>query len=307
MDKNSQDSEPENIQKMVTFFFPQHTYAPGMVEKSIQAGELFINGSDMLPYLQTALLDEKIVEVEFDGLDRVYFSRIYDDLPDPVETEVDGETALVIPEYDVGDYLKKQAYLIVLPIEPGLGNHFIRYSKKITLRLFTSSYGVEFGVFFDEITLVEDLPVLRLSFPAIGRVVRDAREFRAKVPDDMGVRLIVIGRGRRQNMETTIRNISASGMSFALEKHERSLFRVDEMRTFQIFEGEDMLVSLNGVVRHVSKVRGKKIIEYSCGIQFDLVTRALAATVETLVASVQRAHLKELAEKSAASGIDLIL
>ena len=63
---------------------------------------------------------------------------------------------------------------------------------------------------------------------------------------------------------------------------------------------------LDGTVRHLSKVRKKGGIEYVCGVEFDLATRTLAAVVESLVASVQRAHLKDLAEKSDASGINLI-
>jgi hypothetical protein len=41
-------------------------------------------------------------------------------------------------------------------------------------------------------------------------------------------------------------------------------------------------------------------------VEFDLITPTLAAVIETTVASVQRAHLKDLAEKSDASGIKLI-
>ena len=57
---------------------------------------------------------------------------------------------------------------------------------------------------------------------------------------------------------------------------------------------------------HISRVRKKGGIEYVCGVEFDLKTRTLATAIESIVASVQRAHLKDLAEKSDASGIDLI-
>jgi hypothetical protein len=63
---------------------------------------------------------------------------------------------------------------------------------------------------------------------------------------------------------------------------------------------------LNGTVKQLSKVRKKAGIEYICWMEFDLATRTLATVIESTVASVQRAHLKDLAEKSDASGIHLI-
>ena len=87
---------------------------------------------------------------------------------------------------------------------------------------------------------------------------------------------------------------------------QQELFRVDETRTLEFIEDGMMAARINGKIRHLSKIRGKKGTEYICGVKFDLVTRAVAAKVESIVATVQRAHLKELSDKSVANGFDLI-
>lgn len=306
MEEEKQTFVLDRIKKRLELFFPDTAYSTEIVRSGVESGDFFSKSSKFLPFLQTALFDEKIVEVEINGLTRVYFGRIIDDLPDLVEEEVDGESVLTEPDYTPGDYLKRMTHIISLPIEPGIGNLYIRYSKKIILRIFTSTYAVEFGTLFDELTSVRGLPVLRLAFPSIGRIVRGAREFRAKVPQKMELELTVAGKRKQPPLKTRITDISASGMSFSLEKHEQTLFQIDEVRSFDISLDGEFIVTIKGNIRHMSKIRKKQSIEYICGAQFDLATRALAAKIESLVATVQRAHLKEISDISDESGIDLI-
>jgi c-di-GMP-binding flagellar brake protein YcgR len=296
----------ERVQKKLSVFFPDMVYTRETVEASLQVGDIFYKSIDILPYLQTALFDEKIVEVELDGMTRVYLGRIHDDLPDLVPTEVDGETVLMEPKYHQGDYLKRMTHIISLPVEPGIGNLNIRNTKKILLRMFTSSYAVEFGTFFQDLTVIRELPVLRFSYPVIGRLVRGAREFRAKVPVEMNMKVLVVGKRKQDSVTTRIVDISVNGMSFSIKKNQQEFFRIDEVRTFEFIINDMMSARLKGTIRHVSKIRGKKGTEHICGVKFDLVTRALAAKIESIVATVQRAHLKELSDKSMASGLDLI-
>ncbi len=296
----------ESVQKKLSVFFPDMVYTRESVEESLQTGDIFYKSIDILPYLQTALFDEKIVEVELDGMSRVYFSRVHDDLPDLVPTEVDGETVLMEPKYHQGDYLKRMTHIISLPVEPGIGNLNIRNTQKILLRIFTTTYAVELGTFFQDLAVVRELPVLRFSFPVIGRLVRGAREFRAKVPVEMDMRVLVVGKRKQDSVTTRIVDISVNGMSFSIKKHQQEFFRLDEVRTFEFIINGMMSARLNGTIRHVSKIRGKKGTEYICGVKFDLITRAVAAKIESIVATVQRAHLKELSDKSMASGLDLI-
>jgi hypothetical protein len=306
MEDNEQQSLFERVQKKLSLFFPDMVYTREIVAESLEAGEIFFKSGDVLPYLQTALFDEKIIEVELDGMSRVYFGRIHDDLPDLVSTEVDGETVLTEPKYLPGEYLKQMTHIISLPLEPGIGNLNIRNTNKILLRMFTTSYAVELGTFFQDTTVVRELPVLRLAFPVIGRLVRGAREFRAKVPEKMDLKVLVVGKRKQDSVTTRIVDVSASGMSFSIKKNQQEFFRINEVRTFEFIIDGLMVVRLNGNIRHVSKIRGKKGTEYICGVQFDLITRALASKIESIVASVQRAHLKELSDKSMASGLDLI-
>jgi hypothetical protein len=306
MEDDKKKSLFERVQKWLSLFFPDMMYTRETVEESLQAGEIFFKSTDILPYLQTALFDEKIIEVELDGMFRVYFGRIHDDLPDLVPTEVDGETVMMEPKYKKGDYLKGMTHIISLPLEPGIGNVNIRNTNKILLRMFTTSYAVELGTFFQDISVVRELPVLRLAFPVIGRLVRDAREFRAKVPEKFDIKVMVVGKRKQDSITARVLNVSASGMSFSIKKNQQEFFRINELRTFELVIDGMMMVRLDGNIRHVSKIRGKKGTEYSCGVQFDLITRTLASKIESIVASVQRAHLKELSDKSTASGLDLI-
>ncbi len=305
---NSEESVDDIIlrtQKRLEFFFKDQVFSTEFVDEGLDSGDIFIKPSEILPYLQTALLDDKVIEVEMDGMTRVYFSRMYDD-PVFVEDEED-ETGNhpVHPDYNPGDYLQNLSHVVTLPIEPGIGNLHIRHSKSIVLRQFMSSYAVELGCFFQEMTTVKDLPVLRLSFPVIGRIIRGAREFRAKVPVKHNLQIMIIGKRKQGTMTTRVVDISASGCSFSIKKEEQSLFVPEETRTFEFIHEGMLIVRLTGKVRHVSKIRGKNGTEFICGLQFDLATRAIAAQVEGIVATVQRAHLKELSDLSEESGLSL--
>ncbi|NOQ47183.1 MAG: hypothetical protein GQ559_11035 [Desulfobulbaceae bacterium] len=54
----------------------------------------------------------------------------------------------------------------------------------------------------------------------------------------------------------------------------------------------------------MTKLRDKKGIQYSFGLQFDLATRSLAGDIERLVAGVQRRRLRELVGISEEFGVD---
>jgi len=300
----------QNIQKKLALFFPEEAYSftRQAIEDGVDSGEFMIKPVEILPYIQTAFLDDKMLEVEMDGLTRIYFSRIYDDPPELEEVEDELEDiALQEPDYTAGDYLKLMNHIICLPLEPGMGNLHIRNSQKVMIRFFTSSSAIELGTFFQDLALVRDIPVLRLSFPVIGRQVRGARVFRAKVPADLNFTLLIKGKKRkRSDIRTRAIDISSEGLSFVIQKEEQKLFKVDEICSIRFFLDGEMYVKVSSTIRHISKAREKKGIQYRCGVQFDLSTRSLASNIETIVATVQRAHLKELSDKSEESGIALV-
>jgi hypothetical protein len=304
------ESALRNIQKKLTLFFPEDSYSftRQAIKDGMDSGEFMTKPAQILPYIQTAFFDNKILEVELDGMTRIYFSRINDDLPDPEEIEDEfGELQLKEPDYAEGDYLKLMNHIICLPLEPGMGNLHIRNSQKIIIRFFTSTSAIELGTFFQDLGLVQDIPVLRLSFPIIGRQVRGARAFRAKVPATMNFSLIIKGKKKeRSDIQTFPIDISNDGMSFEIKKEEQSLFHEEEVCPIRLYLDGELHVKVNGIIRHTSKVRDKRGIQYCCGVQFDLPTRSLATTIEIIVATVQRAHLKELSDKSEESGIMLV-
>ncbi|HID02228.1 MAG TPA: hypothetical protein EYP18_03310, partial [Desulfobacterales bacterium] len=177
---------------------------------------------------------------------------------------------------------------------------------KIVIRFFTSTSAIELGTFFQDIALVRDLPVLRLAFPVIGRQVRGARAFRAKVTGDMDFSLFVKGKKNRPDINSIPIDISTDGLSFNIKKEQQTMFKKEEICTVHFIIDGSIQVKIKGTVRHISKVREKKGIQYRCGLQLDLPTRSVAADIETVVATVQRYHLKELSKISEKSGIQLI-
>ncbi len=294
----------EDIKRRLRHYFPGETFPLEALEAALQNGQILSDREKILPFLQTALFDEKVLEVELDGIPRVYFSRLKDAPPDPVEEEVDGPLE---SDYEPGGYLTEMGYIITLPLEPGLGNLHLRYSQSIVIRMFTSTFAVEMGTKFEELTKVRDIPVLRLAFPELARTVRNAREFRAKVPENLNFILSLESGGEEPTELVAVPvNISIKGMAFAVSKKEQRTFKIDEQYFLKLFIDDELRASLVGTIRHLSRIRKKSGIEYVCGVEFDLSSRTMAAVIESLVATVQRAHLKELAEKSQLSGINLI-
>lgn len=293
-----------DISQQLLFFFPGQSFPDHEVEESLERGEILTEKEKILPFLQTALLDEKVLEIELDGKPRIYFSRLKDNPPVATEEEVVEDNIHDEPQYNQGDYLKAMTHVITLPIEPGLGNLNLRYSRFIILRMFTNTYAFEMCTTFVALTKVDDIPALKLSFPTLARIVRNAREFRAKVPEIMDFSVIV--EMAKERLTLVPLDISLRGISVSVTQKEQKLFFLEAVHSLKLYLNKDLLTELNGTVKHLSKVRKKGEIEYVCGVEFDLITPTVASVVETTVASVQRAHLKDLAEKSDASGITLI-
>lgn len=297
----------DNVKQQLQSFFPQENFSQKEIDEDLEQGEILVRRRDILPYLQTALIDDKVVEIELVGDPQTYFTRLKDDLPDLVEEEQkDGSITLAEPKnYKQGDYLLNKSHLVTLPVEPGLGNFHLRYSQNLILRMFTNTFAIEMGTSFESLLKVRELPVLRLKFPALARIVRGAREFRAKVPEEMNF-IATFELEDDKEISTTVINISRKGFAFSLAKEEQSLFAQQQERYCKLFIDDELLAMLKGRVIHRSKIRKQSGIEYLCGVEFDFDTKTSVAVVESIVASVQRAHLKSLADKSRESGINLI-
>ena len=77
----------DDIKRQLHRFFPGQTFPISEIEAGVERGEILTEMEKILPYLQTALLDEKVLEVELDGMPRVYCSRLKDDFSDSIENE----------------------------------------------------------------------------------------------------------------------------------------------------------------------------------------------------------------------------
>jgi len=296
----------DDIQRKLQHFIPGELLSAKTLESALANGDILTGKEPILPYLQTALLDEKVLEVQLDGMPMVYFSRLKDDIPRPSGVDGDGETVVTQPESEEGEYLAAMSHLVTLPLEPGLGNLQLRYSRGIILRMFTNTFAVEMATTFEDLAKVDDIPVLRLAFPELARIVRNAREFRAKVPDTLNFALSLQSDDESPEVDTRPVNISIRGLSFAVNKKAQKLFKINTLYSLKLFVEDELLIRIDGTVKYLARIRKRTGIEYICGIEFDLHTKTQAAVIESIVAMVQRAHLKELAEKSHTTGINLI-
>ncbi len=266
-------------------------------------GEILVEPNLILPYLQTALLDEKVVEVQLDGLPTVYFSRLKNHPEALAESGEDEETS----EVREGGYLEALSHLIALPLEPGLGNLHLRNSRSILLRMFTNKLAVEMATSFVELTSVEDIPVLRLAYPGVARLVAHAREYRAKVPDSLTIVLVVTFDDEDgTEIEARPADVSIRGLSLSVGKKDQRLFKLYQPYSLKLFVDDELLIRIDATVRHLSRLRKRSSIEYLCGFEYEFRNKTQAAVIESIVALVQRAHLKELATKAEVSGFTLI-
>jgi hypothetical protein len=292
-----------DINRLLQQLFGNSPPSPEEVEVALARGEILVDSNLILPYLQTALLDEKVMEVQLDGLPTVYFSRLKDH-PEVAAESVEEEDS---SESREGDYLEALTHLIALPLEPGLGNLHLRNSRSILLRMFTNKLAVEMATSFVELTSVEEIPVLRLAFPRVARLVANAREYRAKVPDALNI-VLVVTLDDEDNTEIEARpvDVSIRGLSLSVRKKEQRLFNLFQPYSLKLFVDDELLIRIDATVRHLSRLRKRKSIEYVCGFEYEFRTKTQAAVIESIVALVQRAHLKELASKAEVSGFTLI-
>lgn len=301
----------EVILQLMKRFFPQNKYQEADIVKGLEDGDILLDRTVFANKFKGALHDENIVEVEFVGLSRVFFCRILDHPPEVVEKSSEEESeASEIPStaYEKGSYLTTSDHLIATPLEPSIGNFLICSAPEvklaIILRIVTSRQAFEFGCYFDAKVHVDGMPVLRLSFPEIARRIEQAREFRAKIPATMQFEVDVELQGRRKKFSTFPLDISPNGMVLVDPMGRDTDLKVDEPLYLDLKVPGYKPVFIEAHIRHVTKLRYSKGIQYCFGIQFDLATRALASSIEGLVALVQRTHLRELAEIAEKFGVN---
>lgn len=277
-------------------FFPQERYSNDRIVEAVTDGSILVSASQMANYLQGALHDESLLEVELGNSRRVFFCRILDH---PPEEEVDEDMP-----YEKGEYLDDAQHLILTPLEPAEGNYLINASSRVLLRVLTSRTAVEFCCYFDEKIRIGTMPVLCITFPEVARMIEGAREYRVKVPRETDIQILVNRKQDKLKFTTRPMDMSISGMSLIDPKGKESPLKSDDRLTLQVCSEDLVLFTVEAEVRHVTRLRDKQGLQYVFGVKLELGSRALKTEMEKLVAGVQRARLRELADLEGKFGVN---
>ncbi len=191
MEKHLDTKDLTTISALVASFFPDCRLLDGTSTLQTEDnGEVLFRPDQILSYLQTVFFEEHLLELQLDKSTRVFFANILDDVPELVEQEVEGEIRLVAPEYEIGSYLQKKDTLVLTPLTPAIGNGRIRTCEQVIVRFFCGTTAIEFGCTFRQTDSVNDVPVLRLNFPVIGRVDKSYRNYRVKAVSTVAAQIV---------------------------------------------------------------------------------------------------------------------
>lgn len=299
--------DPNEILTQLRKFFPESNYTSETFEQCVESGELNIQEEFFVNTLKGALLDESIVEVQLHGLAQIYFCRILDKPYDAaVEDDGEGEETAGDQAYEKGLYLDDHDCVIITPLEPSMGNYLIgsfsNANIPVLLRIISSSQAIELGCFFDGRTQIGDIPALKLAFPSVARKTKSARDFRAKVPKDMGFQ-VRVERIKKKPITTTPLNISFNGMSLLDPMGRHSNLKVGEnlLCVLQIPKEKDLLVDAS--IMHVTRLRDSKGTQYCFGVRFLFSKPLIKSSVEKIVSLVQRKYLQELSNYEEMFGV----
>ncbi len=286
----------ENTIKEYGLFFPGDSCREDEFAENIATGNIIVDPDKIISLLEGALGDEAIIEVQLEDLTRIFFCRVLDHLPELEEKDVDGIIMMVEPEYIKAEYLKKQKHLVITPLEPSIGNFLVCMVNRVLIRILSDRYAFELGCRFKKKIRVRGMPVLQCSFPLVVRKIKDARPYRAKIPREMELLTQVERRGKRRGFATCLIDISVEGMLMVNPHGKHGDIKEEEKINMELCWPNGKSIMLHARIVHVSQLRDKQGLQYCLGVQFDLSTRALAREIEHLVASVQRARLRELSD-----------
>lgn len=269
--------------------------------------ELLVKKREMLSFLQTLFFEERLIEVQLDQSTRLFYAGLWDHLPELEEQEQDGELVFVAPEYEEGSYLKDMEHLVLSPMEPVAGNAKVRMSSIVLLCFYTGTNAVELGTRFLRADSIRGESVLVFEFPAMGRLIRNNRPFRAKIIPEFEIIAHIAHSDRDgQSLDCEIMDISSHGIALVNEQLADE-FHINDPAALTILAPGEEPLSIHGTVRHFAKIRTKKGNVYICGVLFDLETRELAMLVEQLFARVQRIFIRNLKERTEGQDIQLTL
>ncbi len=277
-------------------FFPGDSTGEDEFAENLAAGNIIIDPDKIIGLLQNALQGEAIVEVQLEDLTRIFFCRVLDRQPELEEKDVDGIIMMVEPEYTPADYLQEKKCIIITPLEPSIGNFLICMVNRVLIRVLSDRCAFELACRFTKKIRVRGMPVLECSFPIVVRKIKDARPYRAEIPQDMELFGQVERRGKRKGFASCLIDISAEGLLMVNPQGKHNDLKEEEKISMEIYWPQGQTLTIHARIVHISQLRDKKGIQYCFGVKFDLSTRAIAREVEQLVASVQRTRLRKLSD-----------
>lgn len=260
-------------------------------------------------HLQTALLEEEVVELQLEDRSRTFFSRMVDELP-PLEefTEEDGSIILREPEYQEGSYLERRELLLIAPMEPVNGNGLIRRSQQVFFRFPIGTNSLECESRFLGIQIVRGNPFIALEFPTSFTELNQRRYYRTKLLIQNRSQVIV-RLPDNDGAACTLLDLGINGLAFENPWPPARLpSGLPVSLLLQIPNFPDL--QLSGVVRTLIKCRDKKnchTVSFRCGVQFSVEDLQVAQQLERAVAAIQRDHLRLLRERADEAGIELML
>ncbi|SHO51318.1 PilZ domain-containing protein [Desulfopila aestuarii] len=297
-------AEHTEVTRNISIFFPGGCFPQDGDFSSGDASEYLTEKSEILPYLQTLLFEERLVGVQIEHQTRHFYTSLVDELPDLVQLN---DVISVDPDHEPGAYLKKLSHINLAPLEPVAGNLLIRQSKFMVLEFYTGTTSVELGTFFIKIAQKRGEQVVQCAFPILARITRNARPFRAKTHKDYQSFIkILIGPREFLQQEFSLIDLSARGLAFGSDVPLEAISMGSRLKVAVDCRSSEP-IEVNAVVRHLARARKHNKATYVCGIEFDLETRALAAMIEQKFTVLQRTFIRALREETEGLGVELKL
>ncbi len=299
----------QKLSEQIYSYFPDCRIVEGSSDFETEDGSEILTGpQQILPYLQTILFEEHLVEIQLDFTTRLFFANLLDEQPEIVEQDIESEHIVQELEYEEGSYLKYFKDIVLTPLTPGMGNVKIQSCKQVIVRFFSGTSAIELGTAYLKRDTLGGNPVIRLAYPRIGRINRSYRPFRVKAVSTLQAQICIHSdeASANEKLYYQVVDISAMGLAFTI-RDEKKFKAIGESIRMEIKVPDINNLTLGGDIRHISRVRISKGYQTIVGVQFDLETRSIAADIEALVAMIQRLQLREMVDRtSSLSGVELI-
>jgi len=297
------------IQQEIETIFPDSLSLTDLAQdnRSEKAyGEFLTSKEKILPFLQTLFFEERLIEIQIDRATRMFFGTLWDHPPELPAEENDGVLETEI-EYKPGSYLSQMTHIILSPLEPAIGNVKVCTSSFLIMRFYSGTTAVELGTKYKNKSCIRSEPVFCLDFPRIGRILRNNRPFRAKIPKEHVFTVtVMLDNSPKAANEHRVIDFSPNGLSFACEKSGPS-YQIGDNLMLTLNDSLEAPTRVRAIVRHLAKTRTKEGDLSLCGVQFDLESRNLAAQLESRFAALQRLFIRSLKERSEGQDIDFKL